>query len=220
MESDGSVATFADGIIRRFEAANAARDQALAEGRQIVRLSANAVRAVHRGDFADAATLLDEARDRLERLTSALATYPNLYWAGYVQDAMKEYAEARVTLAAVRAEPLPSPDALGVEDAAYLNALAEAASELRRDVLDALRAGDSTRAERLLAVMDEIYATLVTIDFPDAITSGLRRTTDALRAVLERTRGDVTLTQTQQRLERALRLVQTDLRRATGASDG
>jgi len=213
MVTEPSVADIAEAIVRRFEAVNGARDRALGEGRQIVRLSANGVRAVHRGDFDEAARLMDEVRDRLVALTQVLASHPNLYWAGYVQDAMKEYAEARVTLAAVRGEVIPGPEALGIEDAPYVNALAEAASELRRDALDALRGGDLARAEGLLGTMDEIYGVLVTIDFPDAITGGLRRTTDALRAVLERTRGDLTLTLTQQRLERALREVQADLQR-------
>lgn len=191
-------------ILRRFDILNAARDRALTEGRLIVRLSANAVRAVHRGELDEAARLLSEAKGLLHALVNHLAPYPALHWAGYVQDAMKEYAEASVTLAVVRADPIPSPEALGVEDAPYLNALAEAGSELRRQVLDTLRADDLARAEELLAIMDEIYDILITIDYPDAITGGLRRTTDQLRGVIERTRGDLTLTLTQQRLQRAL----------------
>jgi translin len=211
MMENRDLRTVADDIVTRFEETNVARDQALAEGRQIVRLSANTVRAVHRGQFAEAGSLLEEASRRLRSLTAALAPYPNLYWAGYVQDAMKEYAEAAVASAVVQDRPIPTPTELGVEDAAYLNALAEAASELRRQVLDLLRAGDLPRAEHLLATMDDVYAVLVTIDFPDAITGGLRRTADQLRGVLERTRGDLTVTSTQHRLESALREVQRDL---------
>jgi len=192
-------------IVRRFERVAAARDGAVGEGRALVRLAANSVRATHRGDVADAEALLAEARARLATLADGLAEFPSVYWAGYVQDAMKEVAEAAITLAIVAGRPLPSPAALGIEDAPYLNALAEAASELRRQALDRLRAGDLARAETLLATMDDIYAALVTVDFPDAITGGLRRTTDQLRAVLERTRGDVTMAMTQGRVERALR---------------
>ncbi|MFM8592788.1 MAG: haloacid dehalogenase, partial [Chloroflexota bacterium] len=175
------------------------------EGRYHIRLAANSVRATHRNDLAEAESLLAEATSRLATLASGLRDAPSVYWAGYVQDAMKEVAEAAITLAIVANRPLPSPADLGVEDAAYLNALAEAASELRRQVLDRLRAGDLPRAEMLLDTMDDIYAALVTVDFPDAITGGLRRTTDQLRAVLERTRGDVTIAVTQGRVERALR---------------
>jgi len=205
MPTTAPVARITDAIVRRFEALSLSRDRALGEGRQLVRLAANSVRATHRGELDEAERLLAEARVRLDALTAELRPFPNLYWAGYVQDAMKEVAEAAITLAVVAGHPLPGPETLGIEDAPYLNALAEAASELRREVLDRLRGGDLPRAERLLEAMDEIYAALVSVDFPDAVTGGLRRTTDALRAVLERTRGDVTLAAVQGRTERALR---------------
>jgi translin len=206
-------------IIERFEAVNISRDRALNEGRQIIRLSANAIRAVHRGELDDAASLLAEAETLLAALVEHLAPYPNLYWQGYVQDAMKEYAEARMTVAMVTGAPLPAPSSLAIEDAPYLNALAEAASELRREVLDSLRHGQTDRAEHLLATMDAAYDLLVTIDFPDGITGGLRRTTDQFRAVLERTRNDLTLTLTQDRLERALRRAEETFNAAKGTAD-
>ena len=205
MPAHAPVARITEDIVRRFESLSATRDRALGEGRQLVRLAANSVRATHRGELAEADCLLAEARARLDALAAELRPFPNLYWAGYVQDAMKEVAEAAIALAVVADRSLPSPEELRIEDAPYLNALAEAASELRREVLDRLRAGDLPHAERLLDAMDEIYAALVTVDFPDAVTGGLRRTTDALRAVLERTRGDVTLAAVQGRTERALR---------------
>jgi translin len=214
----GSVASSAQEIIKRFEELNNARDRALNEGRQVIRLSANSIRAVHRGEFEDAARLMAEAETLLGEVIQHLAPYPSIYWAGYVQDAMKEYAEARVTYALVHDDPIPGPSDLGIEDAPYLNSLAEAASELRREALDRLRADDQTEAIRLLSQMDDIYDLLVTIDFPDAITGGLRRTTDQLRAVLERTRGDVTVTMTQKRLEQALRETEQRLDRINQGS--
>lgn len=190
-------------IIARFDAMSGARDTAVTDGRQLVRLGANAVRSLHRGE--DAAALLADARELLASIRERTAPYPNVYWAGYVQDAMKEYAEAEITAALLSGAPVPDATTLGVEDAAWLNGLAEAASELRRDTLDALRRDDTGRAEELLALMDAVYAVLVTVDYPDAVTGGLRRTTDQFRGVLERTRGDVTMSVRQSRLEHALR---------------
>jgi translin len=141
----------------------------------------------------------------LSGLVTHLTPHPEIYWQGYVQDAMKEFAESRIVFAMVTGDPIPSPGQLQVEDAPWLNGLAEAASELRREVLDALRAGQTERAGSLLETMDFAFDLLVTVDFPDGITGGLRRTTDQFRAVLERTRNDLTLTMTQGRLERALR---------------
>ena len=203
-DHDQALQTLTSDIIRRFEVMSAARDQAVGGGRQVIRLAANAVRAMHREEYDEGDALLVDARAILDRIKDVTAPYPSVYWAGYVQDAMKEYAEAAITSAILRTQPIPSPAALAVEDAAYLNGLAEAASELRRDTLDALRANDIPRATALMDEMDNIYSVLVTVDFPDAVTGGLRRTTDQLRAVLERTRGDVTVAVRQNRLEQAL----------------
>ncbi len=194
-------------VIGRFESLNEARDHAVTEGRHVIRLAANAVRALHRDDTDTAAGLLLQAEEILAKIRESTGPFPAVYWAGYVQDAMKEYAEAQITAALLAEADLPTPESLKVEDAAYLNALAEAGSELRRDVLDRLRADREEIAEYLLMRMDEIYGVLVTVDFPDAITGGLRRTTDQFRAVLERTRGDVTVAMRQHRLELALRLM-------------
>lgn len=203
-DPDAPLAQAVDAIIARFEAVNTVRDHAVGTGRQIVRLAANSVRALHREDHDDARALLAQAAALLAEVQATTADHPSIALAGYVQDAAKEYAEAAITAALLEDAPIPGPNALNVADAAWLNGLAEAGSELRRDVLDRLRADRTDDAERLLARMDAIYAVLVSVDFPDAITGGLRRTTDQFRAVLERTRGDVTLSVRQQRLERAL----------------
>lgn len=198
----------ADTISRMSQLASA-RDTAVNTSRQIVRSSANAIRALHRGE--DASALLAEARQLLDQVVAETRPYPTVYWAGYTQDAMKEYAEAAITRALLSRDEIPSAESIGVEDTAWLNGLAEAASELRRDTLDALRADDTDQAEYLLSTMDQIYSVLVTIDFPDSITGGLRRTTDQFRGVLERTRGDVTMSVRQARLERALREAESKL---------
>ncbi|RIK38505.1 MAG: haloacid dehalogenase [Chloroflexi bacterium] len=194
-----------DAVLSRMERTNAARERALAETRQIVRLSANAIRAVHRDDYAEAERLLQQARSLHGALAEELRDHANIYWSGYVQDAQKEYAEANIVLAIISGSDIPTPPDLGVEDAVYLNGLGEAAGELRRYTLDALRRGQHERAEAMLSVMDDIYGLLVTVDYPDAVTGGLRRTTDMVRGVLERTRGDLTVTLQGNALLEALR---------------
>ncbi len=184
---------------------NAAREDALKISREVIQFSSRAIRAIHRGEMDNARKLTDEAKAKVEAVKDSLSLYAELYWAGYVHDSQKEYVEAEMMLAIVSGQALPSAESLGVEPAAYLNGLAEAASESRRHVLDLLRSDNMARAEIVLKVMDEMYSELVTFDFPDAITGGLRRTTDALRAVLERTRADLTLTLSQKRLEMALK---------------
>ena len=191
-------------VRRELDSANSAREIALAACRRTIRACGNAIRATHRLDTATAGALADEAAAALAQAHDALRPHPTLAASGPLHDAEKEYAEARITAALVTEAALPSHVALGVSAAAWLNGLAEAASELRRHLLDRLREGDLPRGEALLGVMGDAYDTLVNIDFPDAVTGGLRRTTDALRAVLERTRGDLTTTLLQARLQAAI----------------
>ncbi len=191
-------------LLAHLEAKNAAREQALVDSRAAIRLCAHSVRATHRGEFAQAQDLLTQAGAQVAATRTALANHPDVYWMGYVQDAQKEFAEANLIYAVVAGEPLPDPAALGVEVVPYINGLGEAAGEMRRYTLDIIRHGELARGEATLGTMEDIYSLLVTVDFPDAITGGLRRTTDMVRGVLERTRGDLTFAQQQQTLTAAL----------------
>jgi translin len=197
-------------VSEELEVKSRARDKALLDTRKLIRQAALAIRALHRGDHTDAQQLIDGGRDMVEQIRRDLANYPDLYWSGYVLDAQKEYVEASVVAALIAGTPVPGPTDLTVELGPYLNGLGEAASEMRRFVLDIIRHGDPEQhdeGERVLTLMDDIYTALITIDFPDALTGGLRRTTDLVRGVLERTRGDLTMSLRQAQLERALNTV-------------
>jgi translin len=194
-----------------FEARTHARDQALSQTRTLTRHCANAIRAVHRDEYTTVDQDLAAARELIDSLRSDLIDYPDLFYAGYTQDALKEYAEASIVYALVANRHLPTPEEIGLESAPYLKGLAEAAGELRRRCLDILRHGYSDEAERLLGFMDDIYATLVTMDYPDAITGGLRRLTDIVRSVNERTRGDMTISLRQEHLEESLKRLESRL---------
>ena len=189
---------------RALEDKHKAREVGLAACRRTIQACAASIRAVHREEYDRAEELSGQAAAHLAEAMAALDGHRDIRYAGFVHDAAKEYAEARMTFAFVRGGPLPTASELGVEVQAYLNGMAEAASELRRYLLDLLRRGRPERGEELLGTMDEVYSLLVTMDFPDAMTGGLRRTTDALRAVLERTRGDLTTSLLQTRLLAAM----------------
>lgn len=202
-----SLARIADHLRAEFALRNAARDSALSASRDLTRHCSECIRAAHRQEWENVSARLTVITDAAQALKAGVAPYPELLHSGYVQDALKESVEAHATVAILRGEDLPTPEALAVEPAAYLLGLAEAATELRRAILDLLRRHDdhAQKAERLLAAMDAIYDQLVTFDFPDAITRDLRRQTDIVRGVLERTRGDLTTTLRQMRLQEALR---------------
>jgi translin len=203
--------TIAEQIHQAFEARTNARDDALSQARTLTRYCANAIRAVHRDEFDVAREKLEQASSIASSFQTELEEYPDLYYAGYTQDALKEYAEANIVYALVIDKELPSPQELGLENAAYLNGLAEAVGEFRRRCLDILRQGYSKDAERLLNHMDDIYAILITMDYPNAITGGIRRQTDIVRGITERTRGDLTLSLRQEHLEQTMQRLESRL---------
>ena len=195
-----------------FSAKDVAREKALPLCREIIRCSSQAIRAVHRQEFDQAKELLREARNLLDKAEQAIGGGYELSNIGFLRDAQKEFAEGSVTLALVTGKPPPDPNELRIDSAAYLNGLGEAVGELRRYLLDSMRRGDLSRGEELLSAMDDIYSVLVTMDFPDAITGGLRRTTDMVRGVLERTRSDLTLVIRQKELEKRLEELERNLK--------
>lgn len=203
MTSNG-LEQIADGIRKDFDSRTASRDRALTAARALTRECSLAIRAVHRDDSAQMHTHLEAAAALATELKADLEAFPDLYNAGYTQDALKEFVEATVTCAVIRGQDIATPQQVGVMSATYLNGLAEVIGELRRRTLDILRHGYSSEAERLLGVMDDIYLVLVTMDYADAITNGLRRQTDLARGIIEKTRGDVTFSLQGQHLTQAM----------------
>jgi translin len=211
--NDSNLTAITEAVRAALTARTTARDAAIARSRELIRHCSESIRAVHRRDWDTAQTKLETVRQHAQQMRDGVAEFPELYHAGYTQDALKEVVEAFVTYAVVRGETLPTPSELAVEPNTYLRGIAEAATELRRFILDIMRLEDahSDEAERLLGWMDAIYEELVTMDFPDAITDGLRRQTDVVRGVLERTRGDLTQSLRQQRLQDALAALEARL---------
>ena len=204
IEIRDSLQAVADQAVAELEAVHAAREAGLAASRQLIQISSRSIRAAHRGEFDEARALSAQAGQVLRDALARLEAQPQVRHSGFMLDGEKEYAESALTVALVSGSPLPSFTDIGVSVPAYLNGLAEAASELRRSALDAIRKEQPDRADELLGFMDEAMAVLTAIDFPDAVTGGLRRTTDQLRAVTERTRGDVTAALRQSALEKRM----------------
>ncbi len=193
MKNTDRITEIAEKAHKDFEARTLARDNALTKARELTRHAANAIRAIHRAENDLAHQHLTEGRAIVDELKSGLSPYPDLYYAGYTQDAIKEFCEATLTTCYIEGGIIPTPEDMGVTYSTYLRGLAETPGELRRKCLDILRMGYSPEAERLLGEMDDIYSILVTMDYPDAVTDGLRRQTDLLRGIVERTRADLTL---------------------------
>jgi len=197
--------TIVQGIREEWTEQNHVRDLTLQRSRMLIRLAANSIRATHRQEYVEARALLAQAQEEAARMIAEAAPFGDIAGSGYLLDALKEYAEAALTLSFATGAELPAPSDLQVPSAPYLNGLGEAAGELRRLALDAMRRDDLAQAERMLTYMDDIYSHLVTMDFPDTLTRGLRRTTDMVRGVTERTRGDLTTAVRENMLQQALR---------------
>ncbi len=202
----------AEQIRCEFAELDAAREKVLPGCREVIRNCSQAIRAVHRQEFERAVELLETARKLLNETEETVANNNALSHTGFFRDAQKEYAEGSILLSVVNGKPMPSSGELGIDNAAYLNGMGEAVGELRRYLLDSMRRDDVSRGEELLRVMDDVYSVLTTIDFPDAITGGLRRTTDMVRGVLEKTRSDLTLIMRQKDLENRLEQIRGDRR--------
>jgi len=203
--------TISEFVHQVFDVRNRARDKALTNARQVIRQSSQAIRAIHRMEIETANLHLAEAQALVNQLKSELAEHPDLFYTGYTQDALKEYVEAKITCALIQNQEIPLPSEIDVEAAVYLNGLAEVVGELRRRCMDILRQGYSDDAERLLGLMDEIYSLLITVDYPDALTNGLRRQTDLARGIVERTRGDITISIRENRLTEAMQQLSKQL---------
>jgi translin len=211
-----NIDTIGQAAIEYFSQKHAARELALPKSRAAIRYCANSIRAAHRQDFTKAAELRTQAGTLLVEMTADLRDHQDIFFAGFVQDAQKEYAEAVSFAALAQQQSLPTPEELSIGYAPFLNGLAEAVGEMRRYVLDQLRRGNFDHCEIYLSYMDDIYALLTSIDFPDAITAGLRRTTDATRGILEKTRGDLTTAVSQAHLERSMQRLYQELQRYQG----
>lgn len=188
----------------QFEAKNSARESALGSSRSAICACGNAIRALHRYEIDPATELLGEAQSQLDRARAALDGHPDVLHAGFFHDAEKELVEARITFALVTDSELPSPEILQVSPQAYTKGMAESIGELRRHILDLMRRGELKRCEHLLGAMDDMYYLLISMDYPDGITFGLRRLTDVARSIIERTRGDFTTSAIQSSLRGAL----------------
>ncbi|CAJ38123.1 haloacid dehalogenase [Methanocella arvoryzae] len=181
-----------DRIRARFDAMDKAREQSLALSRKITRNSGDAIKAIHRGEWDQSAKLIDETRSLVLQVNDILRDFPDIYYSGYVGNAQTEYAEVSILNAVLHGENIPSPDELQVDYAAYLNGVGDTIGELRRHILDQIRTGRPEEGEKYLDLMDELYTELMSFDYPDAITHGLRKKTDVARSLIERTRGEIT----------------------------
>ncbi|HII81072.1 MAG TPA: haloacid dehalogenase [Methanosarcina sp.] len=202
-------------IRENLEVKDRIREEGLKISREIVRECRTASFALHGKDFEKASNSIETAGKALKKLEARFEGHADIYHAGFVEHAQQEYSEVSVLYSLLKDEgkmlSLPSPDELGVEYTAYLNGLGDVVGELRRHILDLIRGEAFEKAEVFLGIMENIHATLMDFDYPDAITGGLRRKTDVSRSLIEKTRGDVVNAIQQQKLELSMKSLESRL---------
>jgi translin len=179
-------------MLASFDSKDHAREDAYRLSREVIRLSSSSIRSVHRKDLEAAERIMGEAALGLERIREVLKDHQDVRYAGFVDGAEQEYAEACSVFSITTKHKILGPDEVGVELVNYLAGLGDTCGELRRHILDLIRSGHAREGEYFLEVIEEIYYLLMLFDYPDAITRGLRRKSDLARSMLERTRGDLT----------------------------
>lgn len=170
------------------------RELAYSTMRELRRISTRLVRDMQRDMDLDIAGTFAECKQLADKLSAA----PHQF--GFIEEALIEYAEAAITHALLNNLPEPTMEALGCTERSYVLGLADAISELRRRVLTLMRKDDLDGATRLFDLMDRLFLLLMVFDHTEAVLP-VRRKQDALRAVVERTRADLTSVICQKRLE-------------------
>jgi translin len=207
----GRIDEFADEAREQLESIHRDRESAYTTSREIVQAASATIKAVHRGEFDEAGGQVARTRELYERMMAAVHASPEIGYSGFVGDAAREYAEAAQVLALIADDDLPGPADIGVDSADWLNGLGDTVGELRRHVLDLIRRDEVDEAEKYLEMMDEIYQTIMSFDYPESVTKGLRRRSDQARGAVERTRGDLTNALRQSRLEKRMRQLEEAL---------
>ena len=181
-----------------------ARDEAYSRARRARTLSKQAILLLHSGDKKKAEENLDESRKLLVEIKEYVSVHPEIGQYEAVTAARQEFSEASILYGLNTKAGYPSPVELGVSSTDYILGLADVPGELRRQTLDLLRVGDIESAERNLAIMEEIYLNLTTVEEVSLFLKGLRRKLDVSRNVNERTRAELTIEASRERLRRKL----------------
>ncbi len=180
-----------DAIEEVLDEKDSIREIAIKSSRSIIRKASQAIMSMHRKE--DTTDILRTLKEEVWHLKSLLLKdFPDLIFAGFVQNAFQEYCEALIFHAILQEEDIPDPSKLGVNPEAYLMGLADVAGELRRESLEALRNGNIEDAEKYMHIMEEIYETLLRFNYPSGLVP-LRPKQDFVRSILEKTRSEITL---------------------------
>ena len=116
-----------------------------------------------------------------------------------MENAAQEFVEVQCLYNIMKGEDLPDPDTIQATYSAYLLGLCDVVGELRRGALDFILDGKAAKANEYLQHMDRIYDAIMSFDYPSALVP-IKKKQDMVRALIERTRGDLVVSSCEQRI--------------------
>ncbi len=175
------------------------REIAIKSSREIIRIASRVITKLHRRE--NEIEEIRRIKEEVWHLRSLLLNeYPDLFYSGFVQNALQEYVEALLLEAIINKKDIPSPKELYVNPSAYLMGCGDVVGELRREVLESLRVGNFNQAESYLQLMEEFYEMLMRFNYPSGLVP-IKQKQDVARALVEKTRGEITIAAMNRNLE-------------------
>jgi len=176
------------------------REQALKNSREIIINCRKAIQSIHQKQIKKAKENINTASETLQKLNQITKNYPELYHAGFVENAAQELVEAHCFLNIKQGKDLPDPDDINTTYSSYLMGLCDLVGELRRTALDSIRQGKPKKADKCLDMMEEIYDVIIRFDYPSGLIP-IKKKQDMVRGMIEKTRGELAVASCERRIE-------------------
>jgi translin len=175
------------------------REEALKSSRDIIICCRKAIQRLHQDQLPEAETFIQQASAKLVQLYDFTKPYPDLFHAGFVENAAQELVEAHCLYNIMKGEDLPDPDKIQTTYSAYLLGLCDVVGELRRGALDFMLEGNAAKANEYLHHMDRIYDAIMSFDYPSALVP-IKKKQDMVRSLIEKTRGELVVANCERRI--------------------
>jgi translin len=179
------------------------REIILKLSRKVIRDCSIAIKSIHRKEFDQYRERLLNVKETHKELLELVNRNPGVFLK-HLKTPEQEYAEAVAFYSITSKEPLPLPSDLDIKPLNYALGLADVIGELRRYTLDNIRNSIVEDLNYVLESMDDIYTQLFSIDYPSGLTQDLRKKTDQARSIIEKTRGDVSISLQMSDLKRCM----------------
>ncbi|MFX1321058.1 MAG: hypothetical protein ACFFAQ_05365 [Promethearchaeota archaeon] len=179
------------------------REEILKISRIIIRECSIAIKSIHRKEFDQYEIKMQLVKNNHEKLVSLVNKTPGIFYK-YLKTPEQEYAEAVSFYSIILKKKVPSPHEMKIDPLNFALGLADVVGELRRYALDNIRDSQVKDLNEILESMDDIYSNLFSLDYPSGLIQDLRQKTDRARLIIEKTRGDISISLQMNDLKRCI----------------